>query len=285
MYIEDLSVAKKIPVKFLSSLGVRNCPKGIAIDYKLENGDMALRQRLRISISSKDGFRWNKGEGEPVPYGLWRLEIAKKEKYLILVEGESDCWTLWYHGFPALGLPGANMMKLLRSQYLDGIENIYVWKEPDQGGNAFCKDISKIVYELKWHGNVRIIENSGYKDPNALHLANNKNFKKIFRYLLLASSWMIKYIPSEPKKISRISELVGTGKIKNAAKFPVWKLLEKKPGSKVLCLWHKDQKHPSVHLYDDGHFYCFTCGKRGNAIDWIRQTNGYSFIQAVEALQ
>ena len=40
-------------------------------------------------------------------YGEGRLGEAVAAGYLILVEGESDCWTLWHAGFPALGLPGA----------------------------------------------------------------------------------------------------------------------------------------------------------------------------------
>ncbi|GAH15238.1 unnamed protein product, partial [marine sediment metagenome] len=44
-------------------------------------------------------------------YGLDRLESFKKDGWVLLVEGESDCWTAWYHGIPALGLPGKTHWK------------------------------------------------------------------------------------------------------------------------------------------------------------------------------
>ena len=30
---------------------------------------------------------------------------------MVLVEGESDCHTLWHHGVEALGIPGASNFK------------------------------------------------------------------------------------------------------------------------------------------------------------------------------
>ena len=37
---------------------------------------------------------------------LKTLMTARKIGFVILVEGESDQWTLRYHGFPSLGIPG-----------------------------------------------------------------------------------------------------------------------------------------------------------------------------------
>ena len=65
----------------------------------------APRYRIRTALVAQEGSRWNSGEGKIVPYGLERLDEARKAGYLVLVEGESDCWTLWYQGFPALGIP------------------------------------------------------------------------------------------------------------------------------------------------------------------------------------
>jgi hypothetical protein len=48
---------------------------------------------------------WKKW-GKPSLYGLWRLQQPTE---VVLVEGESDCHTLWHHGFAALGVPGAKM--------------------------------------------------------------------------------------------------------------------------------------------------------------------------------
>ena len=49
---------------------------------------------------------------------------------MLLVEGESDCWTTWFHGIPALGVPGKSTWKSDWAPYLEGTE-VYVWQEPN----------------------------------------------------------------------------------------------------------------------------------------------------------
>lgn len=52
---------------------------------------------------------------------------------------------------------------------------------------------------------------------------------------------------------------------------------------KILCPVHNDT-HPSCHIYAD-HFYCFSCGAYGDAIDWIKIIYECSTLKAVEKLQ
>ncbi len=49
-----------------------------------------------------------------------------------------------------------------------------------------------------------------------------------------------------------------------------------------LCPFHKE-KTPSFHVYDD-HFHCFGCGAHGSVFDFVMQTEGLSFPEAVERL-
>jgi hypothetical protein len=68
----------------------------------------ARRNRIRAFLEHVKGEReqwcyWTPGPGDIEPYCLWRLAEARKAGYLIFPEGESDCWTLWFHLFPALG--------------------------------------------------------------------------------------------------------------------------------------------------------------------------------------
>ena len=65
-------------------------------------------------------------------YGLWRLEKIRKAGYVVLVEGESDAQTLWYHKLPALGISGASDWKSEWSSHLEGVERIYAVIEPDE---------------------------------------------------------------------------------------------------------------------------------------------------------
>ncbi len=50
--------------------------------------------------------------------------------WLLLVEGESDCWTLWAHNLPALGIPGKSVWQHDWADYLAGLD-VYLWQEPD----------------------------------------------------------------------------------------------------------------------------------------------------------
>ena len=59
---------------------------------------------------------------------------------MTLVEGESDVHTLWHHGIPAIGLPGATNWREDRdARCFDGIETIYVLIESDKGGQSVQK--------------------------------------------------------------------------------------------------------------------------------------------------
>jgi len=53
---------------------------------------------------------------------------------------------------------------------------------------------------------------------------------------------------------------------------------------KGLCPFHRE-KTPSFHVYEDrGFFKCFGCGKGGDAITFLRETEGLEFIEALERL-
>ena len=69
------------------------------------------------------------------------------------------------------------------------------------------------------------------------------------------------------KLISKYAKLEPTGK-----------------GFKCLCPLHHE-KTPSFHIYTDMNtFYCFGCGASGNAITFLMQKEGYSYIDAVKKL-
>jgi putative DNA primase/helicase len=84
-------------------------------------------------------------------------EEARKAGYLVLVEGESDCWTLWYHHFPALGLPGVEMVRTLKEAYLAGIDKLYIVQEPDTAGARFVTHIQQRLQSWKWPGKAFVI--------------------------------------------------------------------------------------------------------------------------------
>jgi len=181
----DLALEKQLPWKFLFQLGVMEYPSGgLQIPYHLPDGTLASRHRIRTALVAKEGSRWSKGEGTIVPYGLARLDEARKAGYLVLVEGESDCWMLWYHQFPALGLPGAEMARTLEESMLAGIDRLYIIQEPDAGGTAFVTQLARKLEAWQWPGNAFVLRLPGAKDPNELHQQDRQGFRVAFQRAL-----------------------------------------------------------------------------------------------------
>jgi putative DNA primase/helicase len=180
--LTDLAREKMLPWTYLCTLGIMEYPTGgLQIPYHLADGTLAPRYRVRTALIAREGSRWNKGKGEIVPYGLERLAEARKAGYLVIVEGESDCWTLWYHHFPALGVPGAVLVGTLEEPYLAGIEKVYIVREPDAAGARFVKDIGRRLEGWKWTGKAYVVTLADAKDPNELHKHDMKGFKASFQ--------------------------------------------------------------------------------------------------------
>lgn len=130
--LETYARAKKLPLDFLQALGLTTIyiqgHKVLKMPYYDAQGE-EIAVRFRLTLTGKRGrFRWRRGS-KIHPYGLCKLDEATKAGYVILVEGESDTQTLWYHGIPALGIPGATVWKPHWAQYLEGL-TVYIWQGP-----------------------------------------------------------------------------------------------------------------------------------------------------------
>ena len=168
--LAELAAAKRLPVNLLASVGVtdgkigRNSQTCLDIPYLLPDGRVAA-VRKRLSLTTEPRFAWRKGD-HPIPYGLPKLREAKAAGYVILVEGESDSWTVWAAGLPALGIPGASTWRREWPSYLEGIATAYVWREPDTGGDTLAAKVAATLPD------VRIIDAPpGVKDASQLWLS------------------------------------------------------------------------------------------------------------------
>jgi hypothetical protein len=195
------SEGKKLPEDFLRSLGLRDVTylekPAVRMPYPDEEGQ-EVAVRFRVSLDGTEKFRWRSGD-KPRPYGLGLLDKVREAGYVVLVEGESDCHTLWYHEIPALGIPGASNWRDGWATYLDGIEKIYAVIEPDQGGDTLrekltgCKVIRERLYLLEL----------GEKDPSALHLADSDMFRERFEVALEGTKPWIELEKAEAEVASR----------------------------------------------------------------------------------
>jgi biotin operon repressor len=185
---EQYGADKGLPTEFLAQIGVSTVPNylgapAVRILYYAEDGE-EYRVRFRLAASGPNKFRWRKDDAGPlIPYGVWRLEqLRHTSEYLVIVEGESDAQTLWHHDVPALGLPGASTWKPEWEKYLEGFETIYLFVEPDRGGETLVKSLA----ESSVKDRVMLIrpEETAYKDPSDMHIADTNTFKARFRSLL-----------------------------------------------------------------------------------------------------
>ncbi len=184
--LEQYAQIKKIPVDFLIKLGLSDethkGSKRVVIPY-LNIDQELVAIRYRCALAKSDGinqrFKWRTNDKASL-YGLWKLKEFKSQKFVILVEGESDCHTLWLHGFPAIGIPGAAIWKEEWFGFLENFEIIYVVHENDRGGEAVLKWIAKSKLKIK----IRILDLTPHKDPSDLHVAKPDEFKIKFQTFL-----------------------------------------------------------------------------------------------------
>lgn len=176
--LESYAEAKGLPIGFLRKLGLSDFSysgsPAVRIPYRNPEGsEVAVRFRIALAKGSEgdDRFRWRRGD-RALLYGLWRLGRAREAGYVVLVEGESDCHTLWHHGVEALGIPGSSNWKEEWSAYLDGIEKVYAVVEPDVGGETLKEKLARSSIRDR----LRFVELGDAKDPSELHLRHPDRF-------------------------------------------------------------------------------------------------------------
>jgi putative DNA primase/helicase len=186
--LKQLSEAKRLPLDHLRGLGLADSPEGgVSIPYFDESGlEIATKRRLRLDLKDRaDAAPCVWPTRTPIAaYGQWLLDRAARAGYLILVEGESDCWTLWYHDFPALGLPGSYTASTLTAEHVARVQKVYVWREPDTAGNAFLTGVYLRLRKLNFRGTICEASANGVKDPSELHAQEPQHFKERFRAAL-----------------------------------------------------------------------------------------------------
>jgi hypothetical protein len=187
--LAEYAEAKRLPIGWLRSLGVRDAKwkQTPAVQFPFYNaaGQLSgLHYRLALTGEKDERFRWRKGS-KTCLYGAHQAAHLSVVGFVILVEGESDTQTLWHHGFPALGLPGAAMWNDARdAPLLADLPVVYVVVEPDLGGTQTLTWLVKSSIASR----ARLIRlPPDTKDPSALYLADPGGFKAAFRHAIDAA--------------------------------------------------------------------------------------------------
>jgi hypothetical protein len=190
--LEEYCKAKNLPREFLEGLGLSQISytgmQVVKMPYKNEEGT-EISTRFRVSLNkSSDRFRWKSGS-KPFPYGTWRLSEAASQNYVVIVEGESDAQTLWYNGYPSIGIPGASTWKKEWCRFFNDIDCLYLVVEPDKGGDTLLASISSSSLSKK----LRIVELDGFKDMSDMYIDNPSLFKERYEAALKSSEeWSVR---------------------------------------------------------------------------------------------
>jgi hypothetical protein len=183
--LAQYAASKALPFDFLKDCGLSDLFLGgraaVRIPY-LGAGGEQIAVRFRMALTGDDRFRWKTGS-QPCLYGLNQLGKARSAAQVTIAEGESDVHTLWHHGIPAIGLPGADNWREDRdAKCFDGIDTIYVVIEPDKGGEAVRKWLARSAIRTR----AKLLKLPA-KDPSAMHIADPAGFKKAWEAALLAA--------------------------------------------------------------------------------------------------
>ena len=173
----DLANDKLIPWQLLLNWGVSDeyryhGQSVVSISYYTIDGKPYSKVRVRLGPSGKH-FRWDEDTpGKIIPYGYHKLDLARRDGYLPIGEGESDAWAFWLHDMPYLGVPGGKNEACLNGTALHDILRIYIIQEPDKTGKAFYSRVHRQLRYSGYTGEIYALpfkEITGSKDPNELH--------------------------------------------------------------------------------------------------------------------
>ena len=176
------SEEKRLPAEWLSGVCRLSTERDhwdgtqwLKIPYMDEGGEV-VTYRKRYGNKA---FRWNKGV-QTTLYGLWRLPDIRETGWAILAEGESDAQTLWYLGFPAVGVPGASNFKPEQAALLQGL-TLYIHQEPDRGGETFVEKTLRGLRQGGFQGKAKLwsCRDLGTKDPSELYIQHGVEAAKL----------------------------------------------------------------------------------------------------------
>lgn len=179
--LQQYSKDKHLPMEWLSGVCHLSTERDgwdgtewLKIPYLDEAGQpLTFRKRY-----GNKAFRWNKG-AQTTLYGLWKLPDIRKTGWAILAEGESDAQTLWYLGFPAIGVPGASNFKPQQAALLQGL-TLYIHQEPDRGGETFVEKTLRGLQQGGFQGEAKLwsCRDLGTKDPSELYIQRGSEAAK-----------------------------------------------------------------------------------------------------------
>lgn len=146
--VEEYAQAKLLDANRLKQWHVHTVllqgKKAVKIEYRDITGDL-ISVQYRTALEG-DRFRLRKGDSHCL-YGLWRL--SDKVSVIMVVEGVSDCHTLWMAGIPAIGIPSASSIGLapklweVFKKHLPQNTKIVLCVDNDEAGQKLRQELTR----------------------------------------------------------------------------------------------------------------------------------------------
>ncbi|GHE29899.1 hypothetical protein GCM10017673_35850 [Streptosporangium violaceochromogenes] len=192
--VAALATAKGLPAEVLRGFGVSDGDDGVRFAFRSPSGE-AGRTRLRTALRGVDGSSWAPGDTAPVVAYCTpgSLDLARLVGYQIVVEGESDCWTAWFHGVPAVGIPGSDSWGTLTLEHLP-VSEVFIQVEADNartypgGVERYVEATAARIREIGFAGAVRRLRlGDGVSDLSDLYQRDQAGFADAVRDALARS--------------------------------------------------------------------------------------------------
>ncbi len=168
--LTEFAERKLLPIEYLKRRHVSDEPGG---GLKFEYGSEA-RARIRKTAASSHPTYWQQSDARPMRalgYQIAGRFADADDKTLLIVEGESDTLTLWFHRRPSLGIPGCTMVHVLTREDVVWASRVLVFREPGEAGKKFVETVAKRLREVGFAGAIFEISLDNYKDVSDLHVA------------------------------------------------------------------------------------------------------------------
>lgn len=152
--------------------------KAMATPYYRRDGSQHECLKLRTAMKKEKNFSihlWTEGDEKHITYGEHKAHEMVEAGFGIIDEGESCTQALWFHGYPALGIPGATHVEShLDPSLVMNVPKLYVIQEKtDQAGQNFPFRVKKHLESAGYKGEilrVPLMTLTGVKDVSDLHI-------------------------------------------------------------------------------------------------------------------
>ena len=305
-------------------LGIKNwLNKRKISDATIRQFGLKFDGKVTIPICDSDGnFLFNKYRRNPflpetgmkywydagTSAALFGVQFIKDKKSVVITEGELDALVLWSANIPAVSSTGgAKTFKEEWAEFLKDKEVFICYDMDLAGAQGAVHTLSiiphaKVVF-LPTVTDIKDISDYYERGGDFRNLMANAKYyadlndisedKKVragqWLSTLFHDEWIKEFEKTQeelrwkhPAKADFLNPDFKS-EIDRAKSTPIDSIIKVGRNKKTLCLFHQDS-NPSMHIFPNNRFYCFSCGKYGDVIDIVMERDGINFTEAVKKL-